>query len=261
MKKSANRNASMMAFVKFVSFIMPLAIYLLSIIWIFPAPNSGFVALGVLGCMIIGLGLVNITGLIDKMYLGHIVTAVLISCGSIFVIVSSIMIYSSAIYSKLNEIQVSFYFMVWSLLAVSGIYYPLFRHAIFLDLRNNGASKSNIKKRMEGTPNYWFYQSLKDQFSYKWVFWVNKLFIMLFPCVCMFQLLLGWMSICFFVVLVALTALLLMNVTMGFLIFATRNHPTADRTRSSSLAGISMSLFPIVAILALIIYYIKYFRQ
>ena len=148
--KSVKLNMSVMAFVKFIAFISPLVAYLLLIILAFPAPNSGFIVLGVLGSLLIGLGLVNIAGLIDGMYLGHIITATLIVSGSLFILVSNVITYTQAIYSCLNEDYITFYFIVWCLLAVSGIYYPFFRHAIFLDLRNNGLSKSNVKKKNGG---------------------------------------------------------------------------------------------------------------
>lgn len=256
--KSANKNMGIMAFVKFLAFILPLAVYLLLILFVFPAPNSGFIALGILGSIIIGLGCVNIAGIIDDMYWGHIITVVLIILGSLLIVVSSTIMYTPEIYSRLNESHISFYFIGWTILVISGIYYPFFRHAISLDLRSNGMSKSNIKEKMEGTHNYWWYQRVKDHFSHKWVFWANKLFTIIFPCVCLTQLILGWWSTLFIFTLIALLALLTLNFAMAFLIVETWNQAHSDRSGRASLIILGTFVFPITAAVGLIMYFTKF---
>lgn len=257
-KPKSLKNMGVMIFGKFIAFVIPLVVYLLMILLVFPAPNSGFIALGVLGSIIMGLGLVNIVSLVDDMYLGHIITAILLASGALFVIVSSIVMYTPTIYSGLNENHVTFYFVVWLLLMISGIYYLFFRHAISLDLQRNGISKSNIKKKMEGMRNYWWYECLKDQFSYLWIFRANKLFTTIFPCFCLIYLLLGWWSAIFLLVLFALIVLLMLNFAMCFLILATWNHTRTNRVDRSSLIILGAFIFPIAATFGLIIYFIRY---
>lgn len=254
---SKQKCTGIIAFAKFIALIFPLSVYLVLITAVFPAPNSGFIALGVLGSFVIGLGMVNLAGIIDKMYLGHIVTLILIASGSFLVALSSYIMYSPAIYSEFDETNVSFYFAIWSLLVVSGVYYPFFRHAIFLDLSRNGMSKSNIKKKMEGARNFWWYQSLKESLSYRWVFYTNKLFSIMFPCVCIVQLVLGWWSSVSIGILIAMEILLTLNFTMGLLITATWNQARTDHKRSS-IAIIWIFIFPIVAAIGLITYFVKY---
>ena len=256
--KSTKNNMSTMALIKFLAFIFPLIMYLLMILFVFPAPNSGFIALGILGCIMLGLGLVNITGLIDKMYLGHILTVGLVASGFLFLFVSSVIMYTPEIYSGLNENHITFYFAVWSLLMISAIYYPFFRHAISLDLQSNGISKSTIKKGMDGIRNYWWYQCFKNQLTYRWIFWANKMFTILFPFVCLVQLTLGWWSEAFIGVLVVLTVLLVLNFAMGFLIVTTWKQVCINRVHRFPTAILLVLVFPIAATLGLIMYFVKY---
>lgn len=249
---------SLMAFLKFLAFIAPLTAYLLIILCIFPISNSGFIALGVLGSIIVGLSLVNIIGYIDNMNFGHVVTLVLFVLGALCITISSIIIYTPSIYDRINEDYVSFYFVTWSLIAVSGIYYPFFRHAISIDLRKNGVSKSSIKKKMDGYKNFWWYESLKNQVQYQWVLSVNKLFTIVFPCVCIFQLLLGWWSAVFLAAVIAVIVLLLLNICMSVLIIITQKYSHTEKPNNTVLITLGLFTFPIAATVGLIIYYSQY---
>ena len=251
---------NVMIFFRILAFFIPIIVYLLIILLVYPAPNSGFIALGGLGSIIIGLGLVNVVGLVDNLYLGHIITVMLITCGGLFVAASSIVMYTPSIYSKLNEKYITFYFIVWSLLIVSGIYYLFFRSAISLDLRKNGLSKSRIKKNLKGPRNYWWYEGLRDQLSHCWIFSINKLFTILYPSVCLFHSLLGWWRTVSPFILFVLIVLMILNFAMCFLILTTWKlaHFEHSHSNSFSLTILGIFVFPVAAVIGLIIYFIEY---
>ena len=248
---------SLMAFVKFMAFIIPLIIYILIITVVYPARNSGFIALGVLGSIVMGLGFVNIAGLIDKMYLGHIVTAILLTIGAFCVALSSVLLYTPSLYTALDESQITFYFLAWGLLLVAGLYYIAFRSAISSDLRRNGFSKTRIKKSMEGLRNYWWYENLKDEFSHKWLVVVNKLFTMVYLSSCLFHLLVGWWPAVRFITFSALIVLQILNFAMCYIIIATWKQVYSNRPRHPALPLLIL-VFPVSAVVALFFYFIKY---
>lgn len=214
--------------------------------------------MGVLGSIIVGLSLVNIVGYIDNMNFGHVVTIVLFILGALCIAISSIIIYTPSIYDRINEDYVSFYFITWSLIAASGIYYPFFRHAISIDLRQNGISKSSIKKKMDGFKNFWWYENLKNQVQRQWILSVNKLFTFVFPCVCVFQLLLGWWNTVFLITIIAVITLLLLNICMSVLILMTQKYAHTEKPNNAFLITLGLFGFPIAAIIGLVIYYSKY---
>ena len=102
-KKRGSLIVGLINFVKFLALMLPLVIFIVVTTWLYPAPNSGFLALGILGCFVLGLGFVNIAGMLDEMYLGHLTTAILLLIGAGFVAISSVILYVPQIYSQLND--------------------------------------------------------------------------------------------------------------------------------------------------------------
>lgn len=253
--KSKHRN-DLLALLRILSLISPLAVYILFITWIFPAPNSGFIAMVCVGSFVIGIGMINIIGLVDNTYLGNTITAKIMAPGICLVVISSIVMYVPAIYSKLNEEHVTFYFLIWILLMVSILYYPFFRHAVGLDLQKKGLSKTRIKKSMEGRRNYWWYDSLKGDMSSRWIHIVNKLFTIAFLCTGIVHLLIGWWSVVFPVITIATCFLLLLNSMMGILFITTWDQTKKYRNRASPLGLVAWVGMPIIWCYALIKYYL-----
>lgn len=247
----------MYAFVNILALFLPSFLYMVITTWIFPSPNSGFLVLGYLGNFIFGLGLVNIVGNINGLYMGHIITISAFGTGLLLITTSSLVMYVPAIYSKMNENVITFYFFVWSLLVVSGIYYLFFRYAARLDLRKTGLSKTAIKKAMKGMKNYWWYELLKNNFSNSWVYGINKLFTIIFPlCLCV-HLLFGWWHVLFPIITGIVCLLLMLNSVMYWLNFVTWNYVHSERPDKLGIERLVGFVFPLVACIALIVYLLR----
>ena len=253
-KKHNSGLCDLISLVRVVALLSPLIAYLIIIICIFPAPNSGFIAIGVMGSLFIGLGLVNVVGLFDQMSLGHVVSAITLLLGALLLLVSSLVMYIPAIYSQLKEEYVTFYFIIWAILLISVIYYPFFRHAVTLYLKKHGVSKTEIKKELKGAGNYWFYRKLRQNIPNKWLYIVNDAFVCVFLCTISIQLLLGWWKCMYPIISFAVCFLLTLNLNMNWLIFTTWGDDWSDRNRLSILAMLGGYVFPIAACIGIVRY-------
>ena len=83
-------------------------------------------ALGCVGSLMMGLGLANAVGKFNQLSFGHLVSIITLGSGMLLLLVSSLVMYIPSIYSKLREEYVTFYFIIWTVLLVCGIYYPFF---------------------------------------------------------------------------------------------------------------------------------------
>lgn len=257
MKKEKNRYG-LYAFVNLLALFLPCFLYMVITTWIFPSPNSGFLILGYIGNLILGLGFVNIAGNLSGMYLGNIVTFSAFGVGSLLITASSLVMYVPAIYSRMDESIITFYFIIWIVFAVSGMFYMFFRYAARLDLRKAGLSKTAIKKAMKGIKNYWWYEALKNDFNHSWVYRINKLFTMVFPLSVCLHLFLGWLRVLSPVITGIVCLLLLLNSVMYWLNFVTWNIAHSERPNKLGVERLAGFIFPIVACVALIIYLVRF---
>lgn len=264
MKKHKNEQAksngnirNLINFLKIFALIGPLVIYLIIITCVFPAPNSGLVCLGVLGSFSIGLGLVNFTALLEQKYLGHIVTVITVLPGVFLILISSLLMYIPPIYSTINEQHVTFYFVIWSLLLASVIYYPGFRNAISEHLRLQGMSKTRIKEGLKGFRSYWWYEQFKMDISDKWVYYVNKIYTYLFPVTVLMHLLLGWVKYVSPVTTIFLCLLFALNICMNCLICSTREQIKKEYKKYSVFSALVGYIFPVVGSIGIVSYLIQ----
>ena len=117
-KKKSPANYSKMkavGFLKFIALIFPLLTYVIITTFVFPAPNSGFIFLGIIGSFIFGFGLVDIVGYLDNLNLGIQVSGFAFGLGGIMTGISSVIMYIPAIYATIDEQQVSYYFLFFYL--------------------------------------------------------------------------------------------------------------------------------------------------
>ena len=255
--KADTRKQGLLAFIRFLALILPIALYIVTTVWLYPAPNSGFLVLGYVGCFVLGLGFVNIVGLLDKMYWGHAVSAILLSLGIGLVATSSVIIYVPQLYSQINEEYVTFYFVIWTMIALSVIYYGFFRGAVQLYLRDKGLSKSKIKKAKEGWRNYWWYEEINQQIGLSWIYYVNKTYTLLFLCTIVLHLCLGWWGVMFSITMAATSLLLMLDVPMYYLVFSTWHQARTEQKKSTRLELLVGFILPIGACIGLISCFIK----
>jgi hypothetical protein len=256
-KKTDTRKQGLIDFIRFLALILPLVLYLVTTVGLYPAPNSGFLVLGYVGCFVLGLGFVNIVGLLDEMYLGHVVSAILLSLGIGLVATSSAIIYVPQLYSQINEEAVTFYFVIWTMIVLSVIYYCFFRGAVRLYLQEMGLSKTAVKKAKEGKRNYWWYEELNQQIGLSWIYYVNKVYTLLFLFAVAFQIFLGWWSVMFPVTMAAAFVLLALDIPMYYLVFSTWHLAQTKAKKSSHLALLAGFILPISACIGLVLLFIK----
>lgn len=172
--------------------VLPLFILILVTSVFFPAPNSGFLFLAMVGCFIIGIGIFNIVAAWIGQYLGHWVTLGCFLLGGLLVAISCFIIYTPDIYALFDEEMVSFYFMSMLFLALPPIFYMMFRFAIESWLRRKKVSKSRIKKLKTGKRNYWWYEAIHEQYDMGLLYHLNKFLTVSYPITLGISILLGW---------------------------------------------------------------------
>ncbi len=260
-KKHSSVNYSkikVVTFLKFLALILPLITYVIITAFAFPSPNSGFIFLGIIGSIIFGLGLVNIVGYIDDSNLGVEISGVTLGLGGVMMGISSVIMYTPSIYEQINEQQVSFYFLVWTVILVSMLHYSFFRGAMNRYMRSQGVSKSRISDLLKGSANFWLYKAANDSLNLKWMYHVNRLYMFSLLLSGTLHLLFGWSK--FFAPIVAAVTVIALsfNVPMWSLVISTWNQSSSNRN-SGFLLLYAGYLFPVGAIVATLMFTIKAF--
>ena len=259
-KKNKSQNYGMVGFLRVSALIIPLPVYLLFTVFLFPAPNSGFLVLGIVGSFAIGIGLMNIAGLYDDNYFGHAVTAIFLGIGSLLILVSSLIMYVPSIYSKFDERYVTLYYLVWTALAICAIWYVFFRGGVKLHIRGKGVSKTTIEKSLKGNRNFWWYEQAHTEFDLGWIYYLNKGFTVLFPFVGLLHLLLGWIRIMSIISAAGCCLLCVMCEPMWVLATMSARHlniPDAKR-KQSGISTLAAMIFPAMMCVTILIYLFKY---
>lgn len=191
-KKKPKNGFDFPGFLRISSLLLPPAIYIFSIALFFPGPNSGFIVLGCAGTLFIGIGLSNLAGLIDGMYFGHMFSVTSILAGIFMIGVSSAIMYIPSLYSMVDEKYVTFYFMMLVFLTMPIIWYTLFRGLIKSIFRYRRISKTDINHSLRGKRNYWWYEDLHRKHNLGILYYLNKIFTILYPLTAFAHLLIGW---------------------------------------------------------------------
>ena len=190
--KSTRKFEAFYIFLRVVGFILPLIAYLILTIAIFPAPNSGLTVLCILGAILVGIGLVNVVGLIDGYHFGYFFTLLFMGVGAVFISVGAILMYVPSIYSALDEKTITKYFIVWITLAVMAIMYFFARRGIIYILRSKKISQTTIKSLMHGKKKFWWYEAIHEQYEMGSVYWINKVFTGAYAIILLIQTTIGW---------------------------------------------------------------------
>lgn len=259
-KKNANANTSFIAFIKVFAFIVPLPLYLLFTVLIFPAPNSGFLFVGIVGSLAVGGGLLSVSGLIDGMYFGHAITCIIGGVGATLITVSSLVMYVPSIYSAVDEQYVSFYFLIWLALMISTIWYMLFRMGVSQSLRSYGLSKTAISKAMKGKKNYWLYEAIHKSQGLGWMYYLNKWFIILYAALFLAHLLVGWWRAVSSPLLAAACVMCVLDVALWVPVCFTQSNEKSSKGQRANSTGAVLILgliFPILICISLVLCFLK----
>lgn len=194
-KNHKHRNESTRRVIDFLyicTLLMPMAIYIAVITFLFPAPNSGYIVLGLVGTLILGVGFCNTLWLVEKKTKAMMFAAIPIVAGILLVGVSLSALYTPIFDSFLEEKTITYYFLIWSFIATILVLYFFFRMTLKSSLRNRKISNSAIKKRMSGMKNFWWYKELHEEFDLGNVYFFNKIHTTLLLVLVLLHLLIGW---------------------------------------------------------------------
>lgn len=194
-KKKKKQQYGWITLIKTVAFCLPVLLYITIVMFIFPTPNSGFIVMGGVGTLFLGVGLVNLIGLVNDMYFGHIVTAGLMGIGSLMLIPSLVILYTPSIYARFDEQYVTQYVIIWAALLVVAIWYMFFRAGMTRRIRDHGCSNTRKNELLQGWKNYWWYTAVHKEMHLGGIYYLNKIFTVVFVVLAGIQFLLGWWKI------------------------------------------------------------------
>ena len=110
-----------------------------------------------------------------------------------------------------------YYFVTLLFFSIPVIIYIVFRSALSRYLRVRfKIGKSRMKKATKGKKNYWWYAQLAKRYNFRFLYFTNKLFTILFPIGFILHLLFGWIKI----VSVPVTLLFLSVVILTIIMIA-----------------------------------------
>lgn len=156
-------------------------------------PVGGWAILAILGCIAMGVGLFNLVAIIIKQYLGHTLTAICLGGGGLIVALSVFMIENPHLY----DIDISmYYFITLVFLLVPPIYYFFFRLNVIEYLSGKLKRRERtLRKSMKGKKNFWWYQSIHDEFGIGSIYHLNLVFTLLYVVAATVTLVLGFFKV------------------------------------------------------------------
>lgn len=175
--------------------MLPIIIYMVFVVGIYPAPDSGWIALGWVGSFIIGIGFFNIVAAWIGQYLGHLVTGLCIGAGALLVGVSIFLLYNQTLYNFFDQEMVDYYFINMFFLCIPAIYYVVFRSGVDTWLRAKRISKLIIKKSKIGKKNFWWYEEINEKYYMGLLYHINRLFTIAYTVAFILHFLFGWIKI------------------------------------------------------------------
>ena len=151
---------------------------------------SGWAILAILGCLIMGVGLFNIVAIVIKQYLGHTLTAICLGGGGLMVALSIFMIENPHLY----DVDVSmYYFITLAFLLVPPLFYFFFRLNVIEYLSGKLKRRERtLRRSMKGKKNFWWYQSIHDEFGIGPIYHLNRAFTLLYVVAAAVTLVLGF---------------------------------------------------------------------
>ena len=162
-----------------IAFILPLILYM-PYIARFDGEQSagGWPILAMVGCMVMGVGLFNIVAAFIHQYLGHKLTAICLLGGGSFVALSIFMTQNPELYDENVSL---FYFASLGMMLLPVFFYGWFRLSVGTWLnRARRISNSRVKKLTKGKRNYWWYEALHREENLGALYYLNKIFTVLY---------------------------------------------------------------------------------
>lgn len=191
-RNNNDNNIGIWVFLGIVLLILPICLF--SIMnFIFDAPGSAWIVIGYIGSFIVGVGLFNLMMIFAKSSLGLRFSLILTLIGGALIVVSELLVFNSHLF---NEDLVNYYFISLIFIIATLIFYAFFRGSVNSYLQNcKKISKTNINKHKKGKRNYWWYEELHREFGIGKIYYLNKIYTILFSVVLFLHLILGFFKI------------------------------------------------------------------
>lgn len=177
------------------AFLLPLIIYMIFVFGIYRTPDNPWMALGLIGDIVMGIGFSSIVAAWMGEYLGHLVTGICIGAGASMVGVSVIFTYDRTLFALFDQKMVSYYFLNLLYLCIPAIYYGMFRVSIGGWLQAKRIGLSRIEKYKKGKKNFWWYEKINEEYDLGLLYGINRLFTIVYPAALILHLLFGWIKL------------------------------------------------------------------
>jgi len=170
--------------------LLPLALWLLCTLLLFPAERIWAVIIGGIGTLPLGfvLRMVTLRASPGEAPTFLVFDGIPLVSGSVVVIAAAVALYLVPDGNVMTHYCVGLIFHLINII----FSFPKFRFAVEEKLRRARVSKSRIKKLKQGAKNYWFLTALHRECDIGIAYPLNAAFVVLFPAALTMQLLLGW---------------------------------------------------------------------
>ncbi len=246
-------------------FLLAIPAYLLFTVFLYPTPNSGFLALGIAGSFIVGIGLLVLCFCLADFKDCSTFGTLLFCCvpllvGTTMVAVSCVVMYIPEIYGLFDEKYITFYFTMWAFLLVLAILYAFARGNL---LHYTGLSKTVINTSMKGARNYWWYEKLHSSHNLGIVYSVNKWFTSLYVATLFSHVVIGWMRFVMPAIGLMLTAsaVLLLILWLSATCSASKKPDKSSRRNRNYLYALFYCIFILGICYASVAATVQLFRQ
>lgn len=161
-----------------------------------PGDDNAFWILGFIGSFFVGFSLFIVVAGAEPKALGVKFLPGLFFASLFFglflVAISCIFRYVPFAYNALDKPAVSRYFICWGCLFFCALIYVIFRLQVSAWVRQQGVSKTTVKKLLKGKRNYWWYQSVHKEHSLGVLYYLNLALTIIWPVAMFLNAILGW---------------------------------------------------------------------
>lgn len=248
-KKQHPKAYGLLCFIGITVLFLPMLLLMLFCIFLYPAPNSGFLILAFIGAFSIGIGFFNIVGAWIGQYLGHKVTAFCLLIGAALTAIALVIMYVPDFYRIFDEAAINHYFIQLIFCMLPPIYYVPFRVS-FSEMipEKTGLSEKRIERMKQGMRNYWLYESIHQEYDLGFRYMLNKVFLYLYVACTALFLLTGWHRVMIPVTTGAVCLCFLLCIPLCLF----TSEGTTQRNAVQWFRFIGTLLFPLLAIYTLI---------
>ncbi len=176
------------------SLIAPMVLLLVFTQIVCPMPDSAFQIPALVGALILGIGLINLLlGYRNKHYY-FAVSGGCFPVGALLMAASLAVLYIPELYSMLAGETADCYFMNLVFLALPPINYSLFRVSVASWLERRRIRKIDVRQRMKGARNYWWYEEVHKAYGLGKLYFLNKSAVIIYTVTLGLSLLFGWVK-------------------------------------------------------------------